>query len=212
MNAVIKPKKCRVCRRPFVPARPLQACCQYSCAITYSRGSGDRQSAATKRVKAAEKRERREALKTRKDWLREAQAAFNAMIRERDYFRPCISCGARIMTMQHGGVWDCGHFRSVGAAPELRFEPMNAHKQCKTCNGGVMRRGRNVFVPPHERTTTIHAHYRVNLIERIGLAQVEWLEGHHEPLHPSADWLREKIREWRAETKRMRETRETRAA
>lgn len=73
MNAVIKPKKCRICRTPFVPRLTTQACCKASCAIEYARVSGEkRQSAAMKRVAAAEKRERRIALKTRKDWVREA--------------------------------------------------------------------------------------------------------------------------------------------
>jgi len=164
-------------------------------------------------VANAEKRERKSALKTRRDWLREAQAVFNAMIRERDYFKPCISCGARIMTIENGGAWDAGHYRSVGAAPELRFEPSNCQKQCKTCNSGVIRRnGRVLVAHDAERYATIHAQYRVNLIERIGLQQVEWLESYHEPLHPSADWLQQHILLWRVETRRMREQRETRAA
>lgn len=206
-------KKCRTCRKPFSPFNSTQACCSASCAIAYARHSSpQRQSVAMKRVAAAEKRERKAELKSRRDWLREAQAVFNAMIRERDYFKPCISCGARIMTIENGGAWDAGHFRSVGAAPELRFEPLNCHKQCKACNGTTIRRGGGVYVQAWERQATIHAQYRVNLIERIGLRQVEWLESHHEPLHPSAEWLRQMIKQWRAETRHMRATREARAA
>lgn len=208
-------KRCRTCRREFTPTHSaLQACCSPSCAIAHARAGGEkRQSLAMKRCAAAEKRERRVALKTRKDWLREAQAVFNAMIRERDYFKPCISCGVRGLTTQNGGGFDAGHFRSVGAAPELRFEPSNVHKQCKACNSGVIRRnGRVLVAHDWERYKSIHAQYRVNLIERIGLAQVEWLEGEHEPLHPSSDWLQTVIRQWRAETRQMRADRESRAA
>lgn len=209
-----KTKKCRICHRPYEPRNTLQMCCSPSCAIQYAKYSGEkRQSAAMKRVAMAEKRERKAALKSRKDWLREAQAVFNAMIRERDFFKPCISCGVRIMTIENGGAWDAGHYRSVGAAPELRFETSNVHKQCKSCNSGVIRQGSRVLVAHDaERYASIHARYRLNLIDRIGLQQVEWLESYHEPLHPSAEWLREKIREWRAETRRMRESRESRAA
>lgn len=202
MNAVIKPKKCRVCRREFAPRLSTQVCCSPTCAISYARHCGEkRQSAAMKRVAAAEKRERRIALKTRKDWVREAQAAFNAWVRERDHFQPCISCGSHVPD----GYWDAGHFLSVGAHPELRFEPLNCHKQCKSCNGTTIhKRG---YVQPFERQLSVRNRYRANLVERIGLRQVEWLESYHEPLKPTVEWLREKIVEWRKETRRMREAR-----
>lgn len=203
------------CRQPFTPRfRTTEATCSDEHAALYAREAPQKRREREAVLLAnAEKRARRAALKTRKDWLREAQAVFNAMIRERDYFRPCISCGARIMTVENGGVWDAGHYRSVGAAPELRFEELNVHKQCKACNSGVIRRnGRVLVAHDAERYATIHSQYRVNLVDRIGLQQVEWLEGHHEPLKPSSEWLQTKIREWRAETRRMRAAREARAA
>jgi hypothetical protein len=211
MNAVVKPKKCRICRRPFEPRLTTQVCCSTSCAITHAKlSTSDRKAKNEARIASAEKAERRVALKTRKDWLREAQAVFNSMIRERDYFKPCISCGVPTLASEIGGSWDAGHFRSVGAAPELRFEPSNVHKQCKSCNGTTIHK--RSYVQPFERQQSVRDRYRVNLIDRIGLQQVEWLESYHEPLHPSADWLQTKIREWRLETRRMRETREARAA
>lgn len=190
-------KRCRVCRRPFIPARPLQSCCQYSCAITYSRGSGDRQSAATKRVRAAEKREAKERLKTRRDWMREAQAVFNAWVRERDFAMPCISCDVSKTTWGNGGYFDSGHYRSVGACPELRFEPLNCAKQCKRCNRDLSG---NVV------------EFRLGLLRRIGAELVAWLEGPHEPKKYTVDELREIIRSYRLKTKALREKREARAA
>jgi hypothetical protein len=67
----------------------------------------------------------------------QAQQAFNAYIRARDADLPCISCGETNPPDLHGGQWDCGHFKTVGANPELRFEERNAHKQCKSCNAGA---------------------------------------------------------------------------
>jgi len=116
------------------------------------------------------------------------------------------------MTVENGGVWDAGHFRSVGAAPEIRFEPLNCHKQCKSCNGTTIRNGSRIYVTTFERQETVHKRYRANLIERIGLEQVEWLEGPHPPLKPTAIDLRESIQQWRADTRRMRAAREARAA
>jgi hypothetical protein len=99
-------------------------------------------------------------MKSRADWLREAQAAFNRYIRLRDHDKPCISCGR-----QHQGQWHAGHYRSVGACPELRFMELNVHKQCAPCNDHLSG---NIV------------EYRRGLIERIGIDQVEWLEGNHE--------------------------------
>jgi hypothetical protein len=130
------------------------------------------------------------------------------MIRERDFGLPCISCGALHVNNIQGGVWDCGHYRTVGAAPELRFEPANAAKQCKLCNSGVIRsRTRVVVAHDPERYATIRARYRIGLIGRIGLAKVEWLEGPHEPKKHTIAELQEIIRDCRARTRDLRAAR-----
>lgn len=196
MSAVIKPKKCRVCRRPFIPARPLQSCCQYSCAITYSRGSGARQSAATKRVRAAEKRELREKLKTKRDWMKEAQAEFNKFIRERDYGKPCICCGKYPTSADaglRGHLWDAGHYRSVGAAGHLRFNEDNCHRQLVQCNRD--RSGNAV-------------EYRIRLIERIGLERVEALEHDNTIRRFDIASLKSVIYTYRAKAKALKAARE----
>lgn len=82
---------------------------------------------------------RKKALLTRGDYIKKAQSAFNAFIRERDEGKPCPSCGTYHPPMIFGGQWDCGHFMGVGARPELRFEEKNAYRQCKACNGGSGR-------------------------------------------------------------------------
>ncbi len=88
-----------------------------------------------------------------------AQAAFNSFIRERDRFKPCVSC-----LRKNAGQWDAGHYKSRGAHPELRFEELNCHRQCSVCND---HKSGNI------------ADYRSELIRRIGLDKVEWLEGPH---------------------------------
>jgi hypothetical protein len=117
------------------------------------------ETAKAKRVRK-EHRAAKLKLKSRADWLRDAQAAFNRYIRLRDHDKPCISCGRN-----HQGQWHAGHYRSVGACPELRFEEANVHKQCAPCNDHLSG---NIV------------EYRRGLIERIGIDQVEWLEGNHE--------------------------------
>lgn len=105
----------------------------------------------------------REKLKTRRDYLQEAQRAFNAWVRERDRGLPCISCGrtpddSRLVT---GSYWDASHYRSVGACSSLRFDEDNVHAACTTCN---RHKSGNIL------------EYRIALIEKIGQERVDRLE------------------------------------
>ena len=168
-------KRCKACHHPFTPARSTQTACGIDCAM---------QLAHEKKVKVAEcdrldtvrkDRVRKERLKTRRDWEKEAQAAFNAFIRARDKDMPCICCGLPLSAGDVGGAYDCGHYRSVGSAPHLRFHEDNAHAQRKQCN----RWGAGRAVD-----------YRLGLIARIGLARVEALEADQEPRKYTADELR----------------------
>ncbi|MDK1095448.1 recombination protein NinG, partial [Cronobacter sakazakii] len=136
--------------------------------ITLERRSRERDKA----LKAAEKKRRREeqqqkdrlkirklALKPRSYWIKQAQQAVNAFIRERDRDLPCISCGTFTSAQ-----WDAGHYRTTAAAPQLRFDESNIHKQCVVCN-------------QHKSGNLVP--YRAELIRRIGLAAVEAIESNH---------------------------------
>ena len=129
---------------------------------------------AAKRV-----RERKMEVKPLSYWMARAQTQFNKFIRARDIGLPCVSCGATESEVESqqgwkvGGAWDCGHYLSVGSHPELRFEQDNAARQCKSCNGGSGNYSRK----NHQTAKD----YRAELIKRIGLERVEWLEGPHEP-------------------------------
>jgi len=119
----------------------------------------------------AQKKERRD--NDRKIRLPAAQKAFNAFIRKRDELDPCISCGKFITKDMPFGQYDCGHYKTVGAFPALRFEELNASKQCKSCNGGAG----NWSI----KENSVTKEYRINLINKIGLDKVEWIEGPHKP-------------------------------
>lgn len=133
-----------------------------------------------KKEKAVRKlhREQKEAIKPKSKWLAEAQAAFNKYIRIRDYKEPCISCGKPKEVVESeqgwktGGCWDAGHFMTRGAKGQLRFVLFNVHKQCKSCNGGGGRFS--------AKAATVDANYRINLIEKIGIAKVEYLENNND--------------------------------
>lgn len=166
-----KQRKCRVCRKPYSPSNSLQVVCSAPCALQYAQK--DLQKAAERKAKEqrAWVRKQKEALKPRGQHVKEAQQAFNAYIRARDADQPCISCG----TMA-AGQFHAGHYRTTKAAPELRFEELNCHKQCAQCNnfdsGNIVE-------------------YRISLIHRIGQEAVEWLEGPHEPKKYTIDDLKQ---------------------
>ncbi|WP_024873134.1 recombination protein NinG [Tolumonas lignilytica] len=183
----LKPRICPECWKEFTPRNSMQKCDSISCAIAYAKKKQEqkdkREAVAATREKRRNLRERKIALKKRSDWVADVQREFNKFIRLRDADMPCISCGEKNPPMLHGGQWDCGHFLSVGHAPELRFEELNAHKQCKSCNGGAGHYA--------HKNKTVSQKYRENLIQKIGLPKVEWLEGPHEPKKYTIDQLKE---------------------
>lgn len=179
-------KRCKACGEAFSPARSLQVVCSPLCAIGFAKKAKARKDAAASREERKVIRAAREKAKTRGDHLRELQASFNTWIRLRDVHQPCISCG-RLPSWQ--GQWDAGHYRSRGSEPALRFEPDNVHKQCLPCNRHLSG---NLIA------------YRVNLIEKIGLERVEWLEGHHEAKKLTVPELQEMKALYRAEARRMK--------
>ena len=170
MSIPKKPRKCRVCRNDFHPVRCLQQTCSFDCevklGIIHAERSKAKREKAERIADIASTKILREKLKTKRDWTKEAQIAFNAFIRERDKGRTCICCDKHLQAERVGGGFDCGHYRSVGSAPHLRFDERNAHGQDKQCN----RWGSGRAVD-----------YRVGLIKRIGLEAVESLEADQTP-------------------------------
>ena len=157
-------KRCRnvECKNLFEPTMSsLQICCSYQCAAVWAKTIKGKSHAD--KARRVDTKERKLAIKTKSEWTKETQVEFNAFIRERDYHQPCISCGKP--ATYEANQWDCGHYRSVGASPELRFVEDNAHKQCKQCNRDLSG---NIV------------EYRLRLIDRIGVRKLNWLEGPHE--------------------------------
>jgi hypothetical protein len=147
--------KCKVCNIKFVKTRAIQPVCgKYDCMVAYANKVAEK--ARNKRIQA-EKKVLKEKTKTLSDYLKETQTVFNQYIRLRDKDLPCISCG----TIKRNIQYHAGHYRSVGAAPHLRFNEINVHKQCSACNN-------------HKSGNSIE--YRIRLIKRIGIEEVEKLE------------------------------------
>jgi len=172
-----KLRKCKNCKAEFVPRLPLQSVCDYKCATEIAI---KKRTIEGKKALHQQKRE----LKAAKDKIKplgffkaKAQAALNKwIVHVRDKGLGCVSCGKMNVTMQGG------HYLARSIRGELALTPENIHAQCIHCN---------LF------NKNAHHAYRVELIKRIGLERVEWLESPHEP----AKWSKQDLLDIEAEYK-----------
>jgi hypothetical protein len=188
VTLTIKQKKCRVCRELFKPSQPMQKVCNMVCAQLVAASVREK---AAKAIQATDRRATKaklDAMQTKPQLVAKAQTAFNKFIRARDAGKPCISCGKPLQAATIGGAFDCGHYRSVGAAVHMRFVEDNAHGQCKHCNRHLAGN---------------HVAYRAGLIERIGLYRVEQIEADQTLRKYSKEGLIELARYYNAEAKRL---------
>lgn len=173
-------RRCKQCKTEIKPAAKCddivekKGYCSVECLAEHAR-SARRSATARKERKAM--REARERVKTRQEWLKEAQAVFNKYIRLRDANDPCISCGR-----YHDGQYHAGHYRTVGAAGHLRFDEDNNHKQCSACN---LHLSGNI------------ANYRPRLLQKIGEERLAALENNNE----SRSWTIEDAKQIKAKYK-----------
>jgi hypothetical protein len=160
-----------------------QQVCSAPCASSFARRL--REQKERKAMKAA-----KAALKTRSQWMKEAQQAFNAFVRLRDQLagHACISSGRALDWS--GNAVDAGHYRSVGSAPHLRFNEDNCHAQSKHDN--QYKSGNAVD-------------YRIGLIDRIGLERVEALEADQTPRHNTIDELKQIKATYKAKLRALKE-------
>jgi len=158
-----KPKTCKnpACRSSFIPRRLGQAVCSPKCALATVEVQKAKEKKSLAQAGRREIKVRKEALKTRADHAKEAQTVMNRYVRLRDAHLGCISCNK---PATWGGQWHCSHFRSVGAAPHIRYNLWNMNRACSVCNNHLSG---NI------------AGYRPKLIEKIGQNKVDWLESNH---------------------------------
>ena len=151
----------------------MRKACSYQCSLDYLESAQGKKAVKVEisRVERQDKAERRERVKQAKGyghWAKVTQKDFNLLIRTRDKGLACPSCGKHehdLSTSSFGSVWDAGHFKSVGAHPELRFNTHNVHGQCRDCNGF---KGGNIDG------------YREGLKTRYGQWILDYLDGSNE--------------------------------
>ncbi len=187
-------RKCKQCKAEIPTVKACEdfigkkGYCSIECMGKH--GLAKAKEASVKRERK-EHKARKEKLKTRSDYAKEAQAEFNRFIRLRDNNLLCISCGNKpnMGAYVGGGGVHAGHYRSVGACPELRYEPLNVNVQCVHCN-------------VHKSGSAID--YRLGLIKKIGLEKVEWLEGPHEAKKYTIEELKAIKLEYRAKANELK--------
>lgn len=188
--APAKQKKCKVCSAPFTPIKPLAVVCGALCAVKHATKKREK---AEKTAGIAERKVDKAKLDEHKPkpvWVKATQKAFNAYIRTRDAYLPCVCCGRYpVGDSLRGGQWDAGHYRSVGSAPHLRFDERNVHKQLKQCNSFESGNAQN---------------YRIGLINRFGLDLVEAVEADNTPKHYTIDDLKWIKAEYLAKTRELK--------
>lgn len=183
-----RPRKCavRTCRASFVPTQSFQSWCSPECGVQIARDKQQKERTALAKIERKAIREAKERVKSRSEHMKEAQSVFNSWVRERDAGLPCISCGTTANVQ-----YAAGHYRTTQAAPELRFEPLNVHRQCnRNCNMG---KSGNLI------------EYRVGLVAKIGADKVAWLEGPHAPKHYSIDDLKAIKAEYQQKLRELKE-------
>ncbi|MDY2947076.1 MAG: recombination protein NinG [Mannheimia varigena] len=187
-NKPPKQHKCKECGSYYIKFQSTQQVCSVKCAMAMGKRKAE---AKRKKIAKADRlaegkrmRALKEKLKNRNDWLKDLQKIFNKFIRLRDKDLPCISCGRF-----HQGKYDAGHYKTVGGNPELRFNEDNCHAQCAPCNR-------------HLHGNIVN--YRVNLIAKIGLERVEFLERKdHPPLKLTIEQIKDLIKVYKAKCKEL---------
>jgi len=174
----MKQKACKVCKDKFDPLRPLQMVCSPKCGIEYTKKQKSKQWQKEKKVI-------KEKLFTKKDYLNILQKVFNTYIRARDKGKPCASCDKFLKPNDI----NAGHFYSVGAYPNLRFNELNVHNQCIECN---LHKHGNVL------------EYALRLPNRIGIDKYDLLqESRNTPLKIDIEEVKELIKIYKEKTKQQ---------
>jgi len=178
----MKNKKCKICKNPFHPERQLQQVCSALCACEYG-------NIHLAKKKLEVKKEARKALREFKKndkpvLLQLAQKLVNQYIRLRDKGKFCISCNH---DFSKGRQEHAGHYIPRSKSSLLRFNERNINTQCNICNDHLSG---NV------------GEYRLGLIQKVGIEQVEFLEANKTALKTwTVEELQEVIKTYREKIK-----------
>ena len=181
MATGLNPRKCKHCKTKYIPVKPRQTACSIDCAIALME-------AAKRKIQRKKDAQKRIEMKSRQEWSRDAQTVVNKYVRRLAELNGegCISCGTK-----SAEVYDAGHYIAVGntaGGSLLRYDTRNIYLQCRRCNSFL--RGNLI-------------EYRKNLVERVGIELVEWLESQRGIKRWSEEDLRAIIAEYKLKLKEL---------
>lgn len=136
MSAVLerkptKPKRCKVCKGEFTPARPMQHVCSPGCAVAVVSAKREKERERKELEERRADRAKRRAMKTISQLEGDCRRIVQKIARIRDRHDGCISCH---MGPNYGGQWHGSHYRAHGGCSSLQFHLWNIHKACAQCN------------------------------------------------------------------------------
>lgn len=149
--------KCKICKITFEKKSFNQQWCTPECAIELIKLNNQKKAKQKQKEENKTDKAIKQKLKSYSQKLADAKKVFQKWIRERDEHHPCISCGSPTSNP----YWDAGHFKKAELYRGVIFNENNVHKQCRKCN---------FYMDGNE------LNYRVGLIKKIGIEQVEELE------------------------------------
>jgi len=172
-----KKKRCRECKKLFVPTREMQSCCGYECEINYISKPKNLKN-AIKQGKEKRKKELAEKYPDKRALRKRIQAIANKYGRLMDYQRymqeGCITCG------KTGGKVDGGHFLPTSTYPSIRYYSKQIKCQCIKCNqfqGGM----------PKEYDIKMRSIYGDDFVDNLRLE-------HRKSTNYSVEYMRKYIR------------------
>ena len=188
-------RRCKICREWFHPRSFNEWWCSPEHGATFGMQERDKQRQRDIQKAEAQRKEQtqaeRRSLKIRKLAVKplsyfhsKAQIAFNEFIRVRDNGHSCISCGRNT-----GAKMNAGHYRTVGASKETRYDETNCHLQCEYCNSHLSG---NI------------GEYKPRLIAKIGREAFDRLMGFHEPKKWTREELQDLAAHYRAKTRALK--------
>jgi len=183
-------RKCKLCRKRVKKEDAsmfhLKSFCSFEHLKEYIRTEKG-QTHIRRQIAVSERREK-EKLKTKNDYIKEAQAAVNKYVRMRDIYKgyDCISCKKAYDGNKYN--WDAGHLISR-KNPKTRFNLWNINLQCVKCN----RYGYGELLE-----------YRSNLKARIGKEKVDWIQNNFREEHKfTIDYLKRLKRIFNKKARRL---------
>jgi hypothetical protein len=165
--------RCKVCKVQFLPDPVWAKHCSPDCGAELGLLLAAKKKAKDQRRERAETKAKLIELKPAKWALAKAKKAMNLYVRTIAEGKPCASCDTILVRVGRiGGDYDAGHFRSVGSAKHLEFDPRNVWGQCKHCNDVLKGNGQE---------------YERRLRLKMGDDYVDGLLSDQEPRHYKKD-------------------------